>query len=70
MKKGDTAGCMKHMNEAHKAMGMRLVARLLDHPYFGFLTSAYGTFRTSHLHRRMSAIGGNADMTRTCRYVG
>jgi hypothetical protein len=22
MKKGDTAGCMKHMNEAHKAMGM------------------------------------------------
>ena len=22
MKKGDTAECMKHMNEAHKAMGM------------------------------------------------
>ena len=22
MKKGDEAGCMKHMNEAHKAMGM------------------------------------------------
>ena len=22
MKKGDTAACMKHMNEAHKAMGM------------------------------------------------
>ena len=22
MKKGDTAGCMKHMNEAHKAMGL------------------------------------------------
>ena len=22
MKKGDTAKCMKHMNEAHKAMGM------------------------------------------------
>jgi hypothetical protein len=22
MKKGNTAGCMKHMNEAHKAMGM------------------------------------------------
>ena len=22
MKKGDTAGCMKHMDEAHKAMGM------------------------------------------------
>ena len=22
MKKGDQAGCMKHMNEAHKAMGM------------------------------------------------
>jgi hypothetical protein len=27
MKKGDTAGCMKHMDEAHKAMGLRLVAR-------------------------------------------
>ena len=23
MKKGDTAGCMKHMDEAHKAMGLR-----------------------------------------------
>ena len=22
MKKGDTAGCMKHMDEAHKAMGL------------------------------------------------
>ena len=22
MKKGDTAGCMKHMEEAHKAMGL------------------------------------------------
>ena len=22
MRKGDEAGCMKHMNEAHKAMGM------------------------------------------------
>ena len=22
MKKGNTAGCMEHMNEAHKAMGM------------------------------------------------
>jgi hypothetical protein len=22
MKKSDTAGCMKHMDEAHKAMGM------------------------------------------------
>ena len=22
MKKGDEAGCMKHMNQAHKAMGM------------------------------------------------
>ena len=22
MKKGDTAACMKHMNEAHKVMGM------------------------------------------------
>ena len=22
MKKGDTAGCMKHMEEAHKAMGI------------------------------------------------
>jgi hypothetical protein len=22
MKKGDKAGCMKHMNEAHKAMGL------------------------------------------------
>ena len=22
MKKGDTAGCMKHMQEAHKAMGL------------------------------------------------
>ena len=22
MKKGNTAGCMRHMNEAHKAMGM------------------------------------------------
>jgi hypothetical protein len=22
MKKGDKAGCMEHMNEAHKAMGM------------------------------------------------
>jgi hypothetical protein len=22
MKKGDTAGCMKHMDQAHKAMGM------------------------------------------------
>jgi hypothetical protein len=22
MKKGDMAACMKHMNEAHKAMGM------------------------------------------------
>jgi hypothetical protein len=22
MKKGDTAGCMQHMNEAHKAMGL------------------------------------------------
>ena len=22
MKKGDEAGCMKHMNEAHKAMGL------------------------------------------------
>jgi hypothetical protein len=22
MKKGDKAGCMQHMNEAHKAMGM------------------------------------------------
>jgi len=22
MKKGDTAGCMKHMEEAHKAMGV------------------------------------------------
>ena len=22
MKKGDTAACMKHMNEAHQAMGM------------------------------------------------
>jgi hypothetical protein len=27
--------------------------------------SAIGTFRTSHLHRRMSAIGGKADMTLT-----
>jgi hypothetical protein len=27
--------------------------------------SASGTFRTSHLHRRMSAIWGKADMTRT-----
>ena len=33
---------------------------------------AIGTFRTSHLHRRMSAIGGKADMTRTgplCRLM-
>ena len=22
MKKGDTAGCMQHMNEAHQAMGL------------------------------------------------
>jgi hypothetical protein len=27
--------------------------------------SASGTFRTSHRHRRMSAIGGKADMTLT-----
>ena len=26
-------------------------------------------FSDSHLHRRMSAIRGKADMTRTCRYV-
>jgi hypothetical protein len=32
--------------------------------------SAYGTSRTCHLHRRMSAIGAKADMTRTGRYVG
>src|SRR6476646_12190265 len=32
--------------------------------------SAIGTFRTSHLYRRMSAIEGKADMTRTGRYVG
>ena len=30
--------------------------------------SAYGTFRTSHRHRRMSAIGGKADMAQTCQY--
>jgi hypothetical protein len=27
--------------------------------------SAIGTFRTFQLHRRMSAIGGKADMART-----
>ena len=32
--------------------------------------SANVTSRTSHLHRRMSAIGGKADMKRTGRYVG
>jgi hypothetical protein len=31
--------------------------------------SAFGTFRTFQLHRRMSAVGGKADMTRTGRYV-
>ena len=31
--------------------------------------SARGTFRTSHCTRRMSVIGGKADMTRTGRYV-
>jgi len=31
--------------------------------------SAIGTFGTSHLHRRMSAIGGKPDMTLTGRYV-
>jgi hypothetical protein len=35
----------------------------------GPLTSAIGTFRTSHLHRRMSAIEGKADMARTCQDV-
>jgi hypothetical protein len=27
--------------------------------------SAYGTFRTSHPHRQMSALGAKADMTLT-----
>ncbi|MGB6197391.1 MAG: hypothetical protein WBF49_13790, partial [Methyloceanibacter sp.] len=32
-------------------------------------TSIIGTFRTSHLHRRLSALGGKADMRRTGCYV-
>ena len=34
-----------------------------------FATSAYGTKRKCQLIRRMSAIGGKADVTRTSRYV-
>jgi FtsP/CotA-like multicopper oxidase with cupredoxin domain len=58
----------------HEELGMmpggRGLCRQLITPSTLSLTSAIGTFRTSHLHRRMSAIGGKADMTRTGRYVG
>ena len=37
--------------------------------WLGVSEAATGTFRTSHPHRRMSTMGGKADMTRTGRYV-
>jgi hypothetical protein len=47
------------------ASSQALVGTISEPTRRDFAMSAYGTFRTSHLHRRMSVVEGKADMTRT-----
>ena len=53
-----------------KVLALRLKSASRDFLSDNDPMSAFGTKRTCELIRRMSVIGGKADVTRTGRYVG